>query len=357
MTQNSNSRAPRVTALIDTFNQGRFIEEAIESVRAQDFPADEMEILIVDDGSTDDTAERVRTIGPRVRYVRKENGGQASALNLGFKLAQGEIVAMLDADDVWLPAKLRHVCEAFEKNPEAGLVYHPCQWWDIRTGRCEDDRSFTAISGYVPDSLADLLRFGGTGTWGMSLRKHVARKLLPIPETLIILADAYLLYTAIFAAPVAAIPKCLTRYRIHGENFFTFDGTDRQRARRRSACSLAAAEGARDWLLRNGYDTRQARVAAFLEREFLVADMVRFMGEPPGRREFFRYLWAFQRVHRPLWSAPYAAYRRALAAAGFLLGYETFQRWQDAYRASSASQKLRGALFPAGAAHNPASAE
>jgi len=73
-----------VTVLIDCFNQGDFITDAIRSVLAQDFPGEQMEILVVDDGSTDDTPERVAKFGGDVRYCYKPNGGQASALNFGL---------------------------------------------------------------------------------------------------------------------------------------------------------------------------------------------------------------------------------------------------------------------------------
>src|SRR5882757_4359162 len=113
---------PLVTALIDTYNYGRFVEEAIDSVLAQDYPNDRLEILVVDDGSTDDTAERVRKYGSRIRYIHKPNGGQASAFNFGFERARGDIIAFLDADDYWLPGKLSRVADAFEQNPSVGLV-------------------------------------------------------------------------------------------------------------------------------------------------------------------------------------------------------------------------------------------
>src|SRR5277367_4974193 len=110
---------PFVTVVIDTYNYGQFIEEAVDSVLAQEFPSKQREILVVDDGSTDDTAERLKKYGDAIRYLPKPNGGQASAFNHGFARARGEIVALLDADDVWLPGKLRRVCETFEKNPNA----------------------------------------------------------------------------------------------------------------------------------------------------------------------------------------------------------------------------------------------
>ena len=97
---------PRVTVLIDTCNHQRFIEEAIWSVLAQDFPASDVEIIVVDDGSTARTPEIVRKFQPRVRLIRKANGGQASAFNAGIPEARGEIVAFLDGDDWWAPSKL-----------------------------------------------------------------------------------------------------------------------------------------------------------------------------------------------------------------------------------------------------------
>src|ERR1700724_870289 len=115
------------------YNYGRFIEKAIDSVLAQDFPLDQVEIIVVDDGSTDDTAERVKKYGSKIQYHRKENGGQASALNFGIGKASGEFVTFLDADDFFLPGKLARVVEAFQKNPSIGMVYHKLEVWTQRT--------------------------------------------------------------------------------------------------------------------------------------------------------------------------------------------------------------------------------
>src|SRR5438445_8800501 len=103
---------PYVTVLIDTYNHERFIEQAIVSVLEQDFPAADREIIVVDDGSTDRTPEIVKKFEPRVRLLRKENGGQASAFNAGIPECQGEIVAFLDGDDWWAPGKLQAVARA-----------------------------------------------------------------------------------------------------------------------------------------------------------------------------------------------------------------------------------------------------
>src|SRR5260370_6814505 len=103
-----------------------------------------MEVVIVDDGSTDDTAERVRKYGAKVRYFHKPNGGQASALNLGLAKARGEIVALLDADDRFLPGKLKRIVDAFQQDPALGMVYHRLLEWYVQTGE-RRERSFNPI--------------------------------------------------------------------------------------------------------------------------------------------------------------------------------------------------------------------
>src|SRR5271168_19523 len=131
---------PLVTVLIDTYNYGQYVEEAVQSVLAQDFPVEQREILVVDDGSTDDTAERLRKFGDAITYLRKPNGGQASAFNFGFERARGGIVALLDADDYWLPGKLSRVAEEFAKHPDAGMVYHGIRQYNVQKGNFEDHR-------------------------------------------------------------------------------------------------------------------------------------------------------------------------------------------------------------------------
>src|SRR5579862_3432360 len=113
-----------ISVLIDTYNHERYIEQAIVSVLEQDFPAGEMEIVVVDDGSTDSTPSIVEKFLPRLRYIRKQNGGQASAFNLAIPQLRSSIVSFLDGDDWWAKEKLAAVAEAFEGNPEIAAVGH-----------------------------------------------------------------------------------------------------------------------------------------------------------------------------------------------------------------------------------------
>ncbi len=142
---------PLVTVLIDTYNYGQYIEEAVGSVLAQDFPAEQREILVVDDGSTDDTAERLRRFGDAITYLRKPNGGQASAFNFGLEKARGKLVAFLDADDYWLPGKLRRIVETFGEHRDAGMVYHAFRQLDSRAGAFQDG-GLPLLSGFLPSN-------------------------------------------------------------------------------------------------------------------------------------------------------------------------------------------------------------
>src|SRR5260370_40936101 len=102
----SETRKAISTVLIDVYNQERYIEQAILSVLDQGLSSSELEIIVVDDGSTDGTGVIVQKFRPRIRYLRKENGGQASAFNAAITEVRGEIVSFLDGDERWASGKL-----------------------------------------------------------------------------------------------------------------------------------------------------------------------------------------------------------------------------------------------------------
>jgi glycosyltransferase involved in cell wall biosynthesis len=114
-------KSPEVSIIVPACNAGRTITAAIESAFAQTYR--EFEIIIVDDGSSDDTAKRVAEWGNQVVYVYQANGGAGSARNVGLARARGRLVAFLDADDVWMPRKLQRQVAYFEQFPSTGLLY------------------------------------------------------------------------------------------------------------------------------------------------------------------------------------------------------------------------------------------
>jgi glycosyltransferase involved in cell wall biosynthesis len=110
-----------ISVVIPAYNAGLFLGETLDSVLAQSYPAHE--ILVVDDGSTDDTAEVVGRYGDAVRYLRQDNQGQAVARNTGIQAATGDWIALLDSDDLFLPDRLRRAAETIEANPRLVGVY------------------------------------------------------------------------------------------------------------------------------------------------------------------------------------------------------------------------------------------
>ena len=109
-----------VSVLDPNYNRGRLSQDAVRSVLVQSYQ--DFEILVVDDGSTEDIPAALAPFSARVQYVRKENGGCASAKNFGLGLVTGEYLAVLDNDDLWLPAKLERQVEELKRQPNVGMV-------------------------------------------------------------------------------------------------------------------------------------------------------------------------------------------------------------------------------------------
>ena len=110
----------KVSVIIPAHNDARHLRECLDSVLAQDVP---VEVIVVDDGSEDDTASILASYGDRVKAIRQANAGAGAARNAGMNIASGEFIAFLDADDVWLPGKLRHQVDVLQQRPRAGFVF------------------------------------------------------------------------------------------------------------------------------------------------------------------------------------------------------------------------------------------
>jgi glycosyltransferase involved in cell wall biosynthesis len=110
----------RISVVIPTYNYGHFVTEAVDSVLAQTAPP--LEVIVVDDGSKDDTRQRLARYGDRIRYIYQENQGLSAARNTGIRAAQGEYIALLDSDDVWHPRKLEVQAHYLARHPEVGLL-------------------------------------------------------------------------------------------------------------------------------------------------------------------------------------------------------------------------------------------
>ena len=121
-----------VSVIIPTYNYGKFISDGIESALAQTFTP--IEIVVVDDGSTDETESVVKSFGDKVRYIIQQNAGVCAARNRGVVESSGEFIAFLDADDHWEPTKIEKQLAKFEEDPEIGLVHCGMREFDSTTG-------------------------------------------------------------------------------------------------------------------------------------------------------------------------------------------------------------------------------
>jgi glycosyltransferase involved in cell wall biosynthesis len=235
---------PFASVLIDTYNHEKFIEKAVTSVLEQDFPPSGREVIVVDDGSTDGTPEILRKFQPHIRILSKPNGGQASAFNVGIPECRGEVIAFLDGDDWWAPGKLRTVANLLAGDASLGVVGHAIieAFNDGSERIITPERSLRLRLNSC--HAADIFRLHRCyfGTSRLALRAHVARKLLPIPEALVIEADEYLFILAAAIADVALLTEPLTYYRLHGSNLFMSPGAtlDGERRKQRVFAVLAA---------------------------------------------------------------------------------------------------------------------
>jgi glycosyltransferase involved in cell wall biosynthesis len=147
----------KVTTLIPTYNCERYVCEAVESALAQTYPVHE--IIVIDDGSTDDTRTALHPYAGTIKYIYQDNAGPPAARNTGIAHAAGDVIALLDSDDVWLPEKLELQIEYLRKHPDVGLVYSDNKTFDAN-GVIEESvkvsRNVKCPSGYIfPQLFAD----------------------------------------------------------------------------------------------------------------------------------------------------------------------------------------------------------
>jgi glycosyltransferase involved in cell wall biosynthesis len=142
-----------VSVIIPTFNRAEVVEEAVDSVLAQ--TCSEYELVVVDDGSTDDTIGRLARYGDRISVLRQENLGASAARNAGIRRARGQYIAFLDSDDLWLQDKLETQMELVDKDPQVKVCYTDEIW--IRRGvRVNPGKKHRKHSGWILEQMLPL---------------------------------------------------------------------------------------------------------------------------------------------------------------------------------------------------------
>jgi glycosyltransferase involved in cell wall biosynthesis len=313
---------PLLSVLIDTYNHEKYIEQAVVSAIEQDFPSSEFELLVVDDGSTDRTAEIVRKFEPRVRLLQKANGGQASAINFGVAHAKGELVAFLDGDDLWLPSKLSRVVKEFEREPHPVLVYHRYCFLDVEENKTWEAR-INEVSGDILSDRRKLVRYWAAPTSSLTFRRAALERVMPIPEECSFMWDTYAVNTILFFGPVAAIGKVLTKNLVHGQNLW-FVGerkADAEVLARRIKTRKAMIESIRNWARLNGAASRRSEIRTLLGVWQLIQDNDEFQLAPPGRFRCFVHEARRNTLYGCTMTSGDLVYGWVRALAGLVVGF------------------------------------
>ena len=213
---------PVVSVIVPLYNLRQFVAEAIESALAQTLPPDEVEVIVIDDGSTDGGGEVVERYLPRVRYFRQENRGLSAARNAGIRVARAPSLTFLDADDRILPEKLAVQLDVFAARPDVGLVYSGWYYVDPAGVRLPQ-RGWPRLEG---DVLAALVLGNLVHPHAPLVRREAVQRADGFDETLTSVED-WDLWLRITRAGVrwACVDAPLAEYRIRP------DGMHRNAAR------------------------------------------------------------------------------------------------------------------------------
>lgn len=245
---------PLVSVIIPTYNQSEFISEALDSVLNQDFPQDEIESIIIDDGSTDNTREVISRYKNKVKYFYQQNARKSLAVSQGIKVAEGKYIFILDADDIYLEYKIKKVVDMFENDENITYVSHPVVYWymykNIKKEEVfPDEIKNRKING--KDLLHYFFRknkiFGGGSTAAM--RRETVKD-ISIPSNVDMFIDEFLLLTVLKSGFAFFFDKPLSIYRIHGKNYSTGNIDDKIKD------ILRANQAILSFILNNDFDKK-----------------------------------------------------------------------------------------------------
>jgi glycosyltransferase involved in cell wall biosynthesis len=209
---------PRASVIIPAYNMAAYVGAAVDSVLGQDDIGAQVEVIVVDDGSTDGTAELLARYGDSIHVIWQENGGQEAAVTRGLEASRGEYIALLDADDVWRPDRLiRHV-EFLESRPAIGLSYADMEVIDSAGNVIEP--SYFQTRRIQPGEGRILNRVivqNFIGTSGITFRRSLLPAVFPIPAEAAY-TDWGVVMCIAAVAEVGLVPGIGYGYRLHENN-------------------------------------------------------------------------------------------------------------------------------------------
>jgi glycosyltransferase involved in cell wall biosynthesis len=218
-------KSPLVSILINNYNYGQFLAEAIDSALMQTYT--NIEVIVVDDGSTDNSHEIIKSYRDRITSILKKNGGQASAFNTGFAASNGEIVCFLDSDDIFLPDKVKEIVNIFTEHQDVEWCFHVLNFFGdnqhefISNDNLWSSRKYDLRSTIKRGKLSGRMPEINLATSTMCFRSSLLKKILPMPEAIKITSDDYIKYTSLGLTPGYILIKELALQRIHDTNAYT----------------------------------------------------------------------------------------------------------------------------------------
>jgi len=205
-----------VTVVVPAYNYARYLPAALDSALAQDYPSELLEIVVVDDGSTDETPEVLARYGDSIRVIRQPNGGLNAATSTGIEAARGDLITFLDADDTWPRDRVKRLVRALDANPQAPLAYGDMAIVDDNDQVRE--RSFARVHARRSGHLFGLLIDSNFISAGAMMIRASQRELYhPIPE-FAPYQDWWIACRLASAGPIVYVDAVVNRYRQHADN-------------------------------------------------------------------------------------------------------------------------------------------
>lgn len=210
-----------VTVIIPAFNSAKHLPGALESVFKQTYR--DSELVVVDDGSTDDTRKVLEGYKNRVTYLYQENGGPSKARNTGIRAAKGRYVAFLDADDLWLPHKLEQQIQLIESDPRLGLVFSDAEYFEGEppmVGSYWKQRGcyemIVSESRMIRNAFSKLMAINPILPSTALVKKDCFEKAGPFDEALRYVEDKEMWLRISRHYSMACVPLPLVKRRVHG---------------------------------------------------------------------------------------------------------------------------------------------
>lgn len=214
---------PLASIIINNYNYGRFLPAAIDSALNQTY--NNIEVIVVDDGSQDNSKDIMLDYGQQIVPIFKENGGQASSYNVGFSASQGDIICFLDADDVFLPSKVAEIVETFNTCKDLDWCFHSVKLIDQHNNLLPETTTVNYITrecdfrallkaGRIPPNLPP--------SSCLCFRRSLLNQILPMPTSMALRAgDNYVKFIAVALSKGFMLADSLSFQRIHDANMVT----------------------------------------------------------------------------------------------------------------------------------------